>query len=243
MSKPAALILGATSDIGRAIARELAARGHPLHLAARNTERVEAEAADLRMRSNVAVTPHRFNVLSDNASVLEKLVPQPGIVICVIGMLGDQARSIADSAAAELVMRTNYIGPARALEAAAKSLQARGGGTIVGVSSVAGERGRAANYVYGSAKAGLTAYLSGLRARLHGTGVRVITVLPGFVDTRMTAGMDLPGMLTAQPEEVARAVVAAIDGRREVVYIRPVWRLIMAAIRALPEPVFKRLRF
>ena len=143
--------------------------------------------------------------------------------------------------AASLVMRSNYIGPAAILGEAANRMVARGTGVIVGISSVAGERGRARNYVYGSAKAGFTAFLSGLRNRLHGTGVRVITVLPGYVATRMTESMLTPSLLTAQPDEVAAAVLAAERQRRDVVYVRPIWRLVMAVIRAIPEPMFKRL--
>ena len=124
---------------------------------------------------------------------------------------------------------------------ASKLLQKLGGGTIIGISSVAGERGRASNYIYGSAKAGFSAFLSGLRNRLFRKGVRVITVKPGFVATRMTEGMALPKALTAHPEEVGAAVVQAERHRRDVVYVRPIWRLIMLVIRLLPEGLFKRL--
>lgn len=238
---PPVLLLGATSDIGRAVARAFAQRGHPLHLAARDPVRLKAEAEDCRLRATAPVAAHRFDVLRDDAAeLLDRLAPPPFIVVCAIGLLG---RPGADSPAeADTIMRTNFIGPALALEAAARSMERGGGGTIVGISSVAGERGRAGNYVYGSAKAGLTAYLSGLRARLHGSNVRVITVKPGFVDTRMTAGMPLPKPLTAQPEEVAEAIVKAVEGRADIVYVRPVWRLIMTVLRALPEPLFKRVR-
>lgn len=248
MSKPAVLILGATSDIGRAIARAFAAHGHPLHLAARDAARLATEVEDLRIRGTATVSARHFDVLDaaslDAASLdLAALDPPPGIVVCVVGLLGDHQRSIADSAAAELVMRTNYLGPAVVLEAAARFLEARGGGTLVAIGSVAGDRGRAKNYVYGSAKAGLAAYLSGLRARLHGSGVRVVTVKPGYVDTRMTADMTLPKALTAQPEDVAAAVLRACGTGPEIVYVRPVWRWIMTIIRLLPEPLFKRLKF
>lgn len=241
--KPPVLLFGATSDIGRAIARAYAAEGHMLHLAGRDGARTRLEAEDLRIRTGVAAEAHEFDVLTNDATTfIAGLDPPPGIVICVVGLLGDQRLAIDDPIAAELVMRTNYVAPAILLEAAARHLEARGGGTIIGISSVAGDRGRASNYVYGSAKAGLTAYLSGLRARLHGSGIRVVTVKPGFVDTRMTAGMALPKALTAQPVEVARAVLAAERGGAEVVYVRPIWRAIMAVIRLLPEPLFKRVR-
>lgn len=243
-AKPPVLVLGAASDIGRAIARAYAAEGHPVQLAARNPERLEADATDLRIRHQVAVTTHGFDVLdtTSHAAFLDGLDPQPTTIICVVGLLGDQERSEADPEAAELVMRTNYLGPALVLEAAGRRLEARGSGVLIGVSSVAGERGRASNYVYGSAKAGFTAYLSGLRNRLHGTGVRVVTVKPGFVRTRMTEGMKLPGPLTAEPDEVGRAVLRADREGRDIVYVRPVWRIIMAVIRSIPERLFKKTR-
>jgi decaprenylphospho-beta-D-erythro-pentofuranosid-2-ulose 2-reductase len=116
------------------------------------------------------------------------------------------------------------------------------GKAIIGISSVAGDRGRGSNYVYGSAKAGLTALLSGLRNSLAGRGIRVMTVKPGFVDTRMTAGMALPKLLTAQPGEVARAVINAHLRGKDVIYVKPIWRVIMTVIRAIPEFIFKKMK-
>ena len=244
MTAPAgtALVIGATSDIGRAIARRLAADGFALQLAARDPARLAREARDVRARTGVAVTEHRCDVLDadGDAGFVDALDPLPAVAVCVVGLLGDQARSERDSVAAERVMRTNYVGPALLIGALAERFAARGSGVVIGVSSVAGERGRAANYVYGSAKAGLTAFLSGLRNRLAASGVHVATIKPGFVRTRVTDGRDLPARLTAEPEEVADAVAAVLRRRRDVVYVRPVWRLIMLLIRALPERVFKR---
>lgn len=237
------LVIGATSDIGRAIARRVASEGGRLQLAGRDPARLGAVAADLRVRSGAAVTEHHCDVLTaDCAAFVERLDPCPDVAVCVVGALGDQRESERDPAAAERVMRANYSGPALLLGALAERFAQRGSGVLVGISSVAGDRGRATNYVYGSAKAGFTAFLSGLRNRLVESGVHVVTVKPGFVRTRMTAGMDLPPALTATPEEVAAAVAAAIRRRRDVVYVRRAWRPIMAAIRALPERVFKRLR-
>ena len=139
-------------------------------------------------------------------------------------------------------MQTNYIGPASLLAHLANRFAARGSGTLVGISSVAGERGRATNYIYGSAKAGFTAFLSGLRNRLAKQGVHVVTVLPGFVATQMTEGLDLPARLTAQPDEVARAIERAVDKRRNIIYVRPIWWLIMAIIKTIPERIFKNLK-
>ena len=246
MSAPrTALILGASSDIARACTRRLAADGYAvILLAGRDPAALQAEAEDLRIRHHTTVAIHAFDALQPDEfpAFVEGLGMVPDVVICAVGLLGVQAQSQADPDIARMVMRSNYEGPALVLGLLAERMVARGSGTIVGISSVAGERGRASNYIYGSAKAGFTAFLSGLRNRLNGSGVRVVTVLPGFVATRMTEGMPLNPRLTAQPDEVATAIARAIARGRDVVWVRPVWRLIMAIIRALPEPVFKRTR-
>lgn len=238
------LVLGATSDIGRAIARVYALAGRPLILAARDIGRAEGDAADLRLRYNVPAHVAAFDVLdtSGHAALVDALPELPEIVVMVVGLLGDQAASEKDSSAAELVMRTNYVAPCLLLGEIANRMSARGSGTIIGISSVAGDRGRASNYVYGSAKAGLSAFLAGLRNRLAAKNVRIITVKPGFVDTRMTAAMKLPKALTAQPEEVARRVVRAEQKGYDVIYVRPIWRVIMACIGMIPESKFKYLK-
>ena len=239
------LILGAASDIGRAIAHDYARAGALIILAARDAQRLEADAVDLRLRYGVEVRVAEFDVLDSgrNGAFLDSLGALPDTVICVIGLMTRQEECEASPAAAELVMRTNYIGCSLILGEIGNRMAARGAGCIIGVSSVAGERGRAKNYIYGSAKAGFTAFLSGLRARLAHKGVTVITVVPGFVDTRMTQGMDLPKRLTAQPEEVARVIHRAQLRGRHVVYVRSIWRWIMAVIRALPEAIFMRTKF
>ena len=238
------LILGARSDIGRAVAHEFAARGHPLQLAAREAAGLEPDRADISLRHGVAVTLHEFDALATatHDAFVAGLPELPGIAVCAVGLMGRQEESERDIAAALRVMRSNYEGPAGILAMLANRFETRGSGTLVGISSVAGERGRAANYVYGSAKAGFTAFLSGLRNRLARRGVHVVTVLPGFVATRMTEGMALPPRLTAQPQDVARAIARAVERGRDVVHVRPVWRLVMAAIRAIPERIFKRMR-
>jgi hypothetical protein len=236
------LILGATSGMARAIARAFAAEGHDIMLAARDVSRLEDDRADLVTRHGVEVSLHAFDALDLDAhgGFVAGLPELPEIAVCAVGAMGTQEENAADPKAGAQVMRANFEGPASVLGHLANAMEARGSGTIVGISSVAGERGRASNYVYGSAKAGFTAFLSGLRNRLARTGVHVVTVLPGFVATAMTEGMDLPERLTAQPEEVARAVAGAVRKRRNVIYVKPVWRLVMAVIRAIPEPVFKK---
>jgi short-subunit dehydrogenase len=237
------LILGAWSDIGRAVAREFASRGYALQLAARQVERLEEDARHLRIAHRVEVTLHEFDALdlAHHAGFVAALPALPSVVVCAVGLLGDQTQAEQDALAADLVLRSNFNGPVSILGVCAAWFEEAGMGTLIGISSVAGERGRASNYVYGSAKAGFTAFLSGLRNRLSRRGVRVITVKPGFVRTRMTEHLKLPSPLTAEPEEVARAIVRACQGKAEIVYIRPIWFLIMLIIRHIPERIFKRL--
>ena len=235
-----ALLIGATSDIGRATARLLAAQGWALQLAGRDRNALARDACDIQARTGTAPLVLAWDALAESLPV-DALEPLPDLAVCLIGLLGDQAESERSAAAATRVMRTNYTAPALLLGALAQRFERRGSGTLVGVASVAGDRGRAANYVYGSAKAGLIAFLSGLRGRLAKRGVHVVTVKPGFVRTRMTAGMNLPALLTASPEEAAEAIVRAVNSRRDVVYVRGIWKVVMWFIRALPERVFKRM--
>jgi short-subunit dehydrogenase len=244
MTADPVLIVGGKSDIGLAIARRFAAAGHPVQLAARNVDGLAADKADIEVRHGVGVSLHELDILSADTfgPFVNGLPALPGVAICVVGLLGEQAASEADLDAAALTMRSNYEGPALLTGLLANAFEQRRSGTIVGISSVAGERGRASNYVYGASKAAYTAFLSGLRNRLAKKGVHVLTVLPGFVATRMTEGMDLPAKLTAQPAEVAEAVFKAVKAGKNVIYVKPAWRLIMAIIRNIPEGIFKGLK-
>lgn len=238
------LILGAGSDIGQAIARAFAAEGHPIQLAARNVTRLDPVRSDIALRHGVEVTLHEFDVLDTDSlnGFVDGLPSLPQVAVCVVGLMGTQEDNQRDQAQAQRILRSNFEGPAAILALLANRFEARGTGTLVGVSSVAGERGRATNYVYGSAKAGFTAFLSGLRNRLAGAGVHVVTVLPGFVNTAMTEGLDLPGKLTAEPHEVGAAVLRAVRKKRDVIHVRRIWWLIMAIIRNIPERIFKKLK-
>lgn len=238
-----ALVIGATSDIGRATARKLAAEMQVVQLAGRDVEQLEREACDLRVRTGASVTVHRCDVVRRDGAValVDTLQPLADVAVCFVGALGDQLRAQRDASAAEELIAVNYIGPALLLGALAERFEARGAGTLVGVGSVAGDRGRGSNYVYGSAKAGFAAFLSGLRNRLAGKGVHVVTVKPGFVRTRMTDGMELPELLTAEPDEVADVIVQAVRRGRDVVYVHGRWRLLMWLVRLIPERIFKRL--
>ncbi len=239
MSDKAVLILGAHSGIGVAIGRAYAEQKRNLVLLGRDSEKLEIEATHLRLRYGVAVATHVFDVLYSHDELLNRLDPFPATVISVVGFMGDQTASMVDPAAADLVFRSNFNAPALFLQNCVHRM-ARGG-TIIGISSVAGERGRGSNYIYGAAKAGFTAFLSGLRNYCVKQDIHVITVIPGFVKTRMLGTMKTPAALTAAPEEVAAAIVRAETAKANVIYVRPVWRVVMAIIRAIPEGVFKKL--
>lgn len=237
------LLLGGTSDIGKAIADAYAAAGWQIILAARDRAACERNARDLMVRYSVTVEVIEFDVCATDRFELfvNGLVQLPDAVISVVGLLGSQKQAETDLSHATSIMRTNFEGPALLLGLVANRMAGRGFGTLVGVSSVAGERGRALNYVYGAAKAGLTAFLSGLRNRLAKSGVHVLTVNPGFVRTKMTEGLALPKALTADPAILGRLVFEAAEKKRDVIYVLPVWRFIMAMIRAIPERLFKRM--
>tara|TARA_B100000768_G_C11229819_1_gene354551 strand:+ start:376 stop:1107 length:732 start_codon:yes stop_codon:yes gene_type:complete len=238
------LILGAQSDIAIAVAHRFAEAGYQIQLAARNINNLVADKSDIELRHQINVTLHEFDALDtiSHSYFVEQLTILPNIVVCAVGYMGLQAENEQEIKEASLVIRSNYEGPVSILSVLANCFEARGSGCLVGISSVAGERGRASNYVYGSAKAGFTAFLSGLRNRLAKKAVHVVTVLPGFVTTKMTEGMDLPKILTAQPKEVANAIFNAVQKKQNIIYTRPVWRFIMIIIRNIPEQIFKRLK-
>lgn len=236
------LVLGGTSDIGRATGLAFAKDGWRVQLAGRDLAALQREADDIATRTGVAVSTHVFDVLDTSSfeAFVSGLPTLPDMVVSVVGLLGTQEQAQTDLDFATVVMRSNYEGPSLILGVFAERFLARGAGTIVGVSSVAGDRGRASNYVYGSAKAGFTAFLSGLRNRCATKGVHVLTVKPGFVRTRMTEGMKLSPALTANPDEVATAIWSAAKKGRNVIYSRPIWRLIMLIICSVPESIFKK---
>lgn len=244
MSEDTVLILGARSDIAMSVARRFAKEGYNIQLAARNVENLSADKSDIELRYDVTVSLHEFDVLNIEAhnGFVNSLIHLPSVAICAVGYMGKQSENEKDILEAARVMRSNYEGPVSILALLANQFEQRGSGTLVGISSVAGERGRATNYVYGSAKAGYTAFLSGLRNRLAQKGVHVITALPGFVDTKMTEGMNLPASLTANPDELANKIFEAIRSRKNIFYYKKIWFLIMIIIRNIPERLFKNMK-
>jgi short-subunit dehydrogenase len=242
---PSLLILGARSDIARHLARLYAQDGYDIILAARNANTLTADVNDVRIRSGRDIKAHEFDVLDtgSHSRFIDSLGVLPDTVISLVGLMTPQVDAEVDFSTADLVIRSNYLGLVSILGEFANRMEQRGCGTIIGVSSVAGDRGRASNYIYGSAKAGFTAFLSGLRSRLSLKGVTVITIKPGFIRTRMTEGLNFPGLLTAEPDEAAQGIRRAHRKGRLVVYHRPIWRLIMLVICRLPERIFMRTRF
>ena len=238
------LLLGATSDMAVAIARKMAEQGNNIQLAARNAARLVPLQSDLTLRYNITCTIHEFDAtdFASHSVFFKSLSSKPDITICVFGYMNDNKIAAQDWQEAEKMITSNYTGAVSILNIVAKYYAEKNSGVIVGVSSVAGERGRQSNYIYGSAKAGFTAYLSGLRNNMHQYGVHVITVLPGFVYTKMTADLKLPPLLTATPEMVAVAVASAIKKKKNVIYVKWMWRWIMLTIKSVPEGFFKKLK-
>jgi len=162
-------------------------------------------------------------------------------VLCVFGYLGDNVKGMKDFKEAERIIDVNYKGAVSILNIVANDFMAKKSGWIAAISSVAGDRGRQSNFLYGSAKAGLTAYLSGLRNLASKHGVQVLTIKPGFVNTKMTRGMDLPKKLMAEPEDVAESIYKAWKKKKDVLYTKWIWRYIMLIIIHIPERIFKKL--
>jgi short-subunit dehydrogenase len=239
------IILGASSAMARAFARGAAARGHHLLLAGRDADDLARTAADCRLRGAPSAEPvaldlrepSGFAPLAETAAGLDGAVN----VACFAGSMPSQAEIDRDPRLLAGLIDDNFAGQARLLTMLAPMLEDRGTGAIVGVGSVAGDRGRLANYSYGAAKAGFHTFLSGLRNRLGRKGVHVMTVKPGFVDTAMTWG--LPGMfLVAAPDDIADAIWRGLRRRRSVIYAPWFWIIIMGIIRAIPEAIFRKLK-
>ncbi len=237
------LILGASSDIANAVAHRYAKAGYNLFLAGRNVQDLSLSAVDIHIRYQVDVEAVEFDALafSSHKNFYSSLKEKPLGVICAFGYLGNQENAEYDFDETYKILDTNFIGCVSILNIIANDFSIRNFGFIVGISSVAGERGRKKNYMYGSAKAGFTAYLSGVRNRLFIKGVQVLTVNPGFVYTKMTEGLELPAKLTAHPKEVAEDIFAAQQQGKDVLFTKWFWKWIMLIIKLIPEKIFKKL--
>ncbi len=236
------LIMGAKSDIALAVAHKFASEGYNLQLAARNSSDLDDVSKDLQITYKVNVSQYELDILNHKAfpAFVNSLNILPDIAFCAVGVLGNQKDDEQSITNSLLVMRTNYEGPSLLLGEIANHFEKRGTGSIIGISSVAGERGRAANYIYGSAKGGFTTFLSGLRNRSHKSGINVLTVLPGFVSTKMTSQLLLPKFITASRKSVADCIFKNQLNNKNL-YIGP-WSLIMIFVKNIPEFIFVRLK-
>ncbi|MDA8141965.1 MAG: SDR family oxidoreductase [Desulfobacteraceae bacterium] len=238
-------ILGANSDVAMATARRFAQSKmiSSLCLASRDLELLERNANDIQVRYDIPVKAVVFNALdyTSHARFYQQLDPKPDIVVLAFGLLGDQQNAQSSFEEAHRIIDSNFSGAVSILEVVAADFERRRQGIIIGISSVAGERGRQSNYIYGASKAALTAYLSGLRNRLFKSQVHVLTVLPGFINTKMNRHLQLPGLLTASPDDVANDIFKAYLKSKNLIYTLWFWRWIMAIIKSIPEPFFKKM--
>jgi short-subunit dehydrogenase len=243
------LVVGATSGIAGAFCHRLARSGHRLIVAGRNSEELARIGADLRVRYEADVTSETFDAsdFESHTELVDRCLDHfngrlDGVAI-FHGYLPDRDESISDFAVIGRTIEVNFTSVVSLLTPIANRMQRKRSGWIAVVSSIAGDRGRQSNYVYGSAKAGLSVYLDGLRNRLFHHGVHVLTIKPGFVDTAMTQGrINTQSPLVASPEKVAADIEKAIRQRRNRIYTPWFWRPIMRVIKSLPEPIFKRLK-
>ena len=239
------LIIGATSAIAQEVAKLYANSGSQLYLVARNSEKLEQVAQDLNVRGASAVSTYSCDLtdITCHDEILcdvDKVFGDIDIILIAHGTLPEQkeCESSIDKTLQEL--KINMISVVSLLTVLGNYFEKQGKGCIAVISSVAGDRGRQSNYVYGAAKGGLTIFLQGLRNRLSKSGVCVLTIKPGFVITPMTKNFK-KGILWAQPQQVAKAIVSAIQKRKNVVYVPWFWRWIMLVIRIIPENIFKRM--
>jgi decaprenylphospho-beta-D-erythro-pentofuranosid-2-ulose 2-reductase len=238
------LILGANSEVAQEIAKKFAQYEHAdTYMCSRNLSLLEKSCTDIQIRYGVKAKPLIFDATDYNSheSFYKNLDPKPDGIVLAFGYLGDQQLAQRDFQEAQKIIETNLTGAVSILEIIAADFERRNHGFIIALSSVAGERGRKSNYIYGAAKGGLTIYLSGLRNRLYHNNVRVISVLPGMVRTKMTAHLNISDRLLAEPDEIAEDVYTAYKKNNDIIYTKWYWRFIMTIIKLIPEKLFKRL--
>lgn len=241
------LIIGATSAIAGACAREWAKQGACFFLVGRDSGKLEALAADLRVRATGAVHTWGMDAtdVAAHPAMLEVAVQALGgfdVALIAHGVLPDQSACEGDAGLTLREFAANGSSVIALLTALANRFERQHSGAIAVITSVAGDRGRPSNYVYGSAKAAVSVFCEGLRARLFRAGVSLTDIRPGFVATPMIQGLPLPAALVAQPEDVARRIVAGIENRKDVLYVPAFWALIMMIVRNIPRFAFKRMK-
>ncbi len=240
------LILGANSDMALATAKRFAEAGFNLYMASRNIAELEKTCQDIHLRYSVEAKALIFDARSyeSHEAFYQALETKPVGAVIAFGSMYEQVEAEQNFSLSKDMIETNYTGAVSIIEIICKDfLNTDKKGFIVGISSVAGDRGRQSNYIYGSSKAAFSTYLAGLCHRLHTSNANIITVKPGFVATKMTAHLDLPEKLTAQPEEVADRVFKATQKNKSItIYVKPIWRLIMLIITHIPNFVFNKTK-
>lgn len=238
------LILGATSDIAIAIAKKFAAEKYNIQLAARKPELLGPLQSDIKIRYGVECDIYAFDALQYHTHSLffESLSQKPDITISIFGIMDEEDEAFENWNLTQRMIDTNYTAAVSILNIAARYYIKRKRGSIIGISSVAGDRGRASKLIYGSSKAAFNAYLAGLRNKCFKDGVHVMTVKPGFVYTRMTENMTLPKLLTSRPDEVAAIVYNGYAKKKNTIYVKWFWRYIMLIIKNIPEFQFKKMK-
>jgi decaprenylphospho-beta-D-erythro-pentofuranosid-2-ulose 2-reductase len=237
-------VIGATSAIAEAAVRIWSSRGARLVLVGRNADRLEAICADAKVRGAAQVEAVVADCAATEAPLeLNRIVGILGgldVVLLAYGALGDQAQLESDPSATASLLQTNFTSVAAWCQKAAIVLEGQGSGALLVIGSVAGDRGRKSNYIYGSSKAGVGVLVEGIAHRLARSGARAVLIKPGFVDTPMTAAVAKKGVLWARPEAVARTIVAAADRGGPVIYAPGFWRAIMFVVRNLPSAIFHK---
>jgi hypothetical protein len=243
---PNILIVGATSAIAEATARRFAVKDVKFLLAARSTDRLARIAADLRVRAGCEVATTLFDAENQDApgrlvEEAQRVLGHIDLALIAYGSLPDQRACERSAELTRREIQNNALSCIDLLTRLAPVFEQQGHGTLAAISSVAGDRGRQSNYVYGAAKGMVTIFMQGLRNRLDRKGVHVLTIKPGFVDTPMTAAFEKKGLLWATPEQIAQGIHRSVEKRRDTVYLPWFWRYIMLVIRHIPERVFKSM--
>lgn len=241
------VVIGATSAIAQEVAKIYAVENAEIVLLARNHQMLEVISADLKVRGANSVTTlcHDLNDFTSHEKLINEVwnqLKEVDLTLLAHGILGDQQKAEYDQQELLYILNSNFTSHASLLTYIAQKMRTQGRGTIAVISSVAGDRGRQSNYVYGSAKAAKTAFTDGLRNRLLHFGVHVLNIKLGFVDTPMTKHIEKKGLLWAKPETVAQGIVAAINAKKNTVYLPFFWRYIMMIIKSIPEQMFKKLK-
>ena len=239
------IVLGSNSEVAQAFVEKILSEGQrfeKIYLLTSNKDNTEkfARHIDVKYVQNSEII--EFDLLKDNDYHRLNHIDSD-LLFCASGYLGmNTADGLYNDINTTKIIDINYAKLVPLMNYFAQKFEAKRSGTIIGLSSVAGERGRQSNFIYGSAKAGFTAYLSGLRNYLYDKKVNVLSVIPGFMATKMTEGMPLNPKLTASPKQAANCIYKAYKNKKNVVYVLPIWWVIMMIIRNIPEFIFKRLK-